>query len=187
MLVFIASFSVLAVLTTFAIQAFLRTRRLSTRSCSSLLEGMHYVDMRQICHVARQKDNFIEEEMLEEFLLRLGGVEGLNRLSQNAAAMMDVARYLTLMKPESHDLAHRIRRNASKARRHARVISWRYRLRIGKRSIFRELKELTRLYVEVSVASMQISELLVDEILPLLQNVTNVNAGLRRATEISAS
>ena len=148
---------------------------------------MHYVDMRQVCYVAKQKDLFIEDVTLEELLLRLGGVEGLNRLHHNAGAMIDIARYLGLMKPEARDLAHRIRQDASIVRRYAKIISWQCRLGTRRNRVYPNLKSLTQLYVRVAVDSMQLSELLVDEILPLLQQVAPVNAGMLRASEIGAA
>ena len=88
----------------------LRAKRLTSKSCSALIQGMRHVDMTEICAVARGVSSQAnsEDASVERSIERLGGMEGLLRLHHNAGAMMNIARYLILMKPEAYDLAQQM-------------------------------------------------------------------------------
>ena len=155
-----------------------RVKRLTSKSCSALIQGMRYVDMAEICAIAR--DAALEangDHRSEEFLIeRLGGVDGLMRIHHNAGAMMDIARYLILMKPEAYELAQDIRQEAMKVRRIAKLLCWRQRWGLVRIGLPFSLAVFARRYVSISVSSMTLCSSLVEEVLPLLQEASNVQA-----------
>ena len=110
-----------------------RIVRLKKTPCSQILLRMQHVDIALIYSVATgqtfERDNAPDNR--EELLWQLGGIEGLQRLRYNARAMVDVARYFTLMKPDDDALARLIREDALGVSRKTLVLLWREKLGIN--------------------------------------------------------
>lgn len=155
---------------------------LTSRSCSDLIESMCYVDMTEICQIARGVESSSHETgvLPSQTITRLGGVEGLRRLDHNAAVMMDIARYLILMKPQAGNLAQTIRRDAIKVRRMVRILRWQARLKILEGRVGEAAQILAQTYVSVSVNTLTLYLHLAEELYPLLQEVRNIEARMLR-------
>lgn len=164
----------------------IKLKTLTSKSCSVLIGGMRYVDMTEICCIAKGFSQGAMIPATDELVERLGGASGLERLCHNAGAMMDIARYLVLMKPEAYELAQLIRRDAAEVRRMTKVLSWQHRLQLHDFRFSLSARRLAQLYVKVSVDTMRLCECLVDEVLPLLQEISNVQASIVRAQVIAA-
>ena len=162
----------------------LRLRALKSASCAKLLESMHYVDMTEVCRIARgvQYHSGKLQDSREELLDRMGGLEGLQRLHNNAGKLLQIARFLTLMDPDAHVLAQKIRQDAFKVQRLVRIVYWQQRWRrIITASSSLSVPQLAEAYVALSVSSMRLCSRLVDQVLPLLQEANNVHSRMLRA------
>ena len=166
-----------------AVGVALRLKRLTAKSCSSLIQGMHYVDMSEVCGVARMPTNDKEGHQLssEELFERLGGRNGLRRLHHNADAMIQIARYLTLMKPDADDLAALIRRDALKVKWMVTLVSWQHSVRGFRLPLPSSVRDLARTYVRVFGNTCSMYLCLADEVIPLLHEGNRVQVRMMSA------
>ena len=148
-----------------------RLNRLTSKSCAALLEDMCYVDMVKVCSIARGSGRETRDRLLtaEETWNELGGSEGIRNLRHNAGAMMEMARYLVLLNPSEHKVAHVVRADALRVRRMAAVLLWRHRLRRLRVPLPFSMSDLARAYLRVSVSTASLYLSLIDEVGPLLQ------------------
>lgn len=144
---------------------------------------MNYVDLSAVYRVGRNPNvmhgatAFTAKELIEY----LGGVEGLLRLHHNAGALMDIARYLTMMNPDAGELAGVIAQDAATIRRVILRLRWQQKLGfLGFSTCPLQIHKLARSYVGVSRNSLTLCGSLADEVFPLLQEVTNVQARMMR-------
>lgn len=182
MILILSLFVVVIVGAALASALLLRLKSLSSKSCSALIEGMHYVDLRKVCAVARNKEEpYKDSQQRVKFEIeQLGGVDGLLRLHHNAGAMMNIARYLILMSPEAYDLGQDIRRDAAKVRRTAKLLYWRHRFHMDLFEQPKSVRAFARHYISISVNTMVLCDRFVDEVMPLMQVVSHVQAEMSK-------
>ena len=159
-----------------------KLRRLTSRSCSDLIQNMCYIDMTEICRLAKGVENPSHGGRMQplDMVDKLGGPDGLRRLNHNAESMIDLARYLILMKPQDCDLAQAVRRDATTVRRMVKILRWQARFRMLKSYRGVSIQVLAKNYVLVSVNTMNLCLEVYEEIFPLLQEFNNIQARLER-------
>lgn len=165
----------------------LKLKRLTSNSCSTLIEGMCYIDMERICQLARYRDNGSAEAQVRpsELIDKLGGAEGLRRLDHNAAGMIDIARYLTLMRPEARDLAQSVRSEGTRVRRIVMMLRWQSRLGVLDSRVGQAVQVLARSYVLVSTHTLLLYLQIGDEMDVVLRGGMNLQTLLK--PEVTAS
>ncbi len=101
-----------------------RLRKLRSLEVGTLLHELRDVDMVRVFSVADFATGMADHRSIttQEVLANLGGREGLKNLSQNASHMMELARYLSTVRPEFRALAVTIRRDSSEVRQLIGVI-----------------------------------------------------------------
>lgn len=153
----------------------LRLRRLRSKSLSDLIEGIRYVDMLNICQLARGVSNPLLGEP-SQVINSLGGPEGLRHLHHNATTMLNIARYLILVNSEPCDLALVVRRDAVKVRRLATILRWQARvgfLRAGKGAL---PQILASSYVLISVNTLRLGLQVLAEMPSMMQEFSQIRS-----------
>ena len=159
----------------------IRIVRLKAKPCHQVICEMRYVDLTEVAQVAREVlFGQARDRTSADLIDSLGGIEGLERLRYNAGAMIDVARFLTLMRPDDDVVAHLIREDALVVQRLVFLLKWQFRCGIPSPHP-RLVRHLARRYCNLSDNMVDLCNAVALEMVPVLNEALSLNKRSIRA------